>query len=215
MQTAKSMICWLGICASSAAWGVDSQYKMGVEIDPVVTGLSVMDGVRAFGLGAELALGEHVVVAGVHRRITSEWDDAREVSTETTQVRRGSGVSTTAGLRIYSNRRDDSFYFGVSATRADLAVDAWLGGAESEIQASYFAPGSDAGYRWVWESGFVARAGLALHSLTNVNVSVRNGNQQSSWSDADIDALIQEIPGWETSRAPFVPSIDLGIGWVL
>ena len=205
---------FVALCSLNAH-GVEAKYKISLEMNPVFTGLSAIEDVEAWSVSGEFAMGEQLVVTASQSQAAMELASSDAAMSSEASLSHADLKLTGFGLRLYSNRQDDSFYFGIHGTQAVMHARVWSWGESQALQAAYFAPGSDAGYRWVWESGFMTRVGLIFQSITNPQVSFANTMVASDLSTREVDRLLQEHPGWSTGKAPLVPALDVTIGWVL
>ncbi len=180
-----------------------------IEIRPVESLISATPGLASGGASFETYIGRNwtINVGGTYADVNLPQKYVRAVNTQIDQpmVSSGYGYEVGTGVRYYNDPIGNSIYGGMNVDYGESRVG-WEYNSEV-LRSNQIAvtPSLTAGYRWVWQNGFLARlgAGVGLPSIVSQQVI-----EETSGTDAAIGAR-------KVSNAlsePVVAKLDMGLG---
>lgn len=183
--------------------------RFSFEARPVESLLSSTPGLASGGASAEVYLGFNwaLAVGGSYADVDLPQKYVATVNDETDQpvVNRGYGYTVGSTLRYYDDPIGDSFYGGGSLDYSESHVG-WELDDDTFASTQYaLTPSLVAGYRWVWQNGFLARlgAGVGLPSVQSQDVVAETSGPQSAEGLDKINDML------DTKVAA---KLDLGLG---
>jgi hypothetical protein len=176
------------------------------EIKPIETLLSSVPGLASIGASLETYLGKGfaATVQGTYLDVNLSGAQRQIIEDETNRptVDNGYGYSAGAGLRFYEDVIGNSWYGGGAIDYREIHAD-W-DYKDERLNSVQFAviPSLSAGYRWVWQNGFLIRLGVGagLPSVPTQNISTAPAMTEGE--DKLTELLDQK----------FVAQADFGIG---
>ena len=185
-----------------------------VEVKPLPAVISVLPG--AFGLGAEgeIYADEHwsAFVDAYYVQLSL---DEHRVKDALDRQSKNKGVPQAlrslnfgGGARYYQSTQQDSWFGGgklaIGSSRARWVYqDQALKDDDVAVTT-----GLEAGYRWLWDSGFDVRLGGGLGVTAMTRRSIRaDGTETVAYNDAKRDLEDKE------RKVHLTPSLDVGLGW--
>jgi hypothetical protein len=209
---------FLFACSSTPALSADASVSpnranhFSVEVKPLVFLANLAPGSRGVSGGLELPLGDHVAAFGTASYLTLKLPtdklDTSEAGKSTIQEVHSFGA--LGGLRYYSHVNGDSWYAGLGAGIGDGYVN-WKRDADlvADKKSSYTGE-VEAGYRWMWNSGFLMRVGglLSVNSMQSRTVTAA-----STTASASADSIADVTKEGETKKNVLATGFDFGVGW--
>ncbi len=180
-----------------------------VEVKLLDSLASAVPGLASGGLSLEYYLGQNFALqlAGSYADVDLPMRYVNKVTEETNSpmIQGGNGYSAGLGLRYYDAPIGDSLYGGLIIDYSE-ANNNWKFNSEtydSDVKA--LTTSLSAGYRWVWENGFLLRfgAGAGVPTVLDGEVTRTSTGPASDEGKRKIDDLID---------SKVVAKIDLGIG---
>lgn len=164
-----------GLLLAGVAYGQDVQSKLNeqtpslkrnsLELRPMDVLISAIPGIASAGLSFEsyLTHGWTIVADGSYYdvNLSGRQRSIAEDQTDEPVVDTGYGYQAGAGVRVYEDPIGDSGYLGALLYYRELHAK-WEFNDERLTSTQFAAiPTVAAGYRWVWNSGFLLRAGIS------------------------------------------------------
>lgn len=185
-----------------------------LELRPLETIISSVPGVASAGLSYESYLGRGwaAFATGMYSDVKLSGRQRALAQDEVNEpvVRGGYGYTVGAGVRVYEDAIGDSWYGGGQLDYQE--VDATWEYNDEELTSQRFAviPGISGGYRWVWNGGFLIRAGVyaGLPSISSQSV----GSAPAAISP--VAATEGESKLEDLLDAQTIVNADLGLGWM-
>lgn len=188
-------------------------YHFSAEVMPLTLLINLVPGSRGFTGGAEVPLGEHLAAFGTASFVSLHLSDSLiKESTESGDanaiIRDMRTVGGSAGARYYGRTTADSWYAGAQLGAGSNKIT-WDHGGESVVDKSeVMTTGIQAGYRWLWDSGFLMRVGAEL-GATNV----RNREISAFTASASPTAIDDVEKAGQQRKTQLSTGFDFGVGW--
>lgn len=211
-----SMLTAMFLTSSAYAVDMTKTSERNPRLKPVTVEIKLLDslasavpGLASGGLSLEHYLGKNfsLQVAGSYADVDLPMSYVNKVTEKTNSpmIKDGNGYSAGLGLRYYDSPIGDSLYGGLIVEYSEAKND-WKYNSEtfsSDIKA--MTSSLSAGYRWVWDNGFLLRfgAGAGLPTVLDGGVTATSSGPNSAEGKRKIDDLID---------TKVLAKIDLGIG---
>ncbi len=185
------------------------------ETNPVTLLMNLVPGGRGFSGGVEVPFGEHVAAFGgvsifglqlSDEMLESSRKDAETVDDLLVSSMRMTGVN--GGLRYYGNTQRDSWYAGGSLGTGKNRITYLKNDTDVTDENTFLTSGIDAGYRWLWDSGFLIRVGggIVANTMRDRTISAIAGEPTPELRD-------EVASKGQTKKTAVSTSFNFGLGW--
>lgn len=212
------------ICTSSPALAADlvdlkvtspQKQHFSLEIKPIALIANAIPGGRGFSGGLEIPFSEHLAAFGTVSMLRLQLPEeavktrAANDNEPDPTIKQTRNSAATAGLRYYGIIDSNSWYAGLAAGSGTNQVTWQQNGEALEDKSAFLSAGAEAGYRWLWRSGFLLRVGaqLSAHNLRDRNISAVSTNAPSAQTVAAISEQGQQ------RKTQLSTGFDFGLGW--
>jgi hypothetical protein len=118
-----------------------------------------------------------------------------------------SGIAVIANYRWHPQQAMDSWFLGVYVRYRVYEGDGTETDTDFEFALSEYTGGTNAGYRWIWGSGFTATFSLGYGlSIDSRSVDIAGGGRPDAPIDAAIDAFAEDY----SFASPFLGELSIG-----
>ncbi len=209
-------------CSSTPALSADATVTSGrgnrfnVEVKPLALIVNLVPGSHGFSGGLEVPFGEHVAAFGTASFLSFKLPDSaitestdKDAPPKTTMKEITTGAAH-GGLRYYGQVSSDSWYAGAGVGAGNSRIE-WLHDGETLIDKTVlFTTGIEAGYRWLWNSGFLMRVGAQLSANNLRNRSISAVSTAVTPSSQAVDDVTKE---GQQPKTQLSTGFDFGVGW--
>lgn len=194
----------------------ENQKRFAVEVKPLPMIVSILPGSAGIGGEFEAKMTRNFTVFAdasyLHMRLTDKMlEDVQNDQSEDkpdSVAREMTVTSMAAGGRYYADAFADSWFAGAKVGGGTAKVNWAYAEERYDDESLFYMAGAEAGYRWLWESGFLIRLGFGF----NATMIPHRDVTQVAATDASAgrDDIEDKTPTKKTTGSA---AFDFGLGY--
>lgn len=192
----------------------EGQKRFAAEVKPLPLIITLLPGSVGIGGEFEAKMSRNFTVftdaSYMRLRLTDKMlEDIQDDQDEPDSVARDMQVTSMAvGARYYADAFADSWYAGGKVGGGTAHVNWAYGDERYDDDSLFYLAGAEAGYRWLWDSGFLIRLGFGF----NATMIPKREISQVAQTDASRgkDDVEDKAPTKKTTGAA---AFDFGLGY--
>ena len=184
------------------------------EVQPIGLLINLVPGSNALNGSVEIPLGQHLAAVGTASMMKINLPDStiekmRDDSDADQPIIKSSRSNMiSGGARYYGNTSADSWYLGAQFGVGTNDMTWVRSDGDVEDKNAVYTSGFDAGYRWLWNSGFLIRVGGGVNAVNQRERTLTAVN--TNLAGASFDDV--EKKG-QTQKTVINTALNFGMGW--